>query len=81
MDNNKKIIAYNAVIMFARSMVTMFISLYASRLLLQKLGIDDYGTYYVVGGIVTMFNVLRTFFSSSIQRFLNFTKGLGDKEK
>lgn len=67
--------------MFARSMVTMFISLYASRLLLQKLGIDDYGTYYVVGGIVTMFNVLRTFFSSSIQRFLNFTKGLGDKEK
>lgn len=59
----------------------MLISLYASRLLLQKLGIDDYGTYYVVGGIVTMFNALRTFFSSSIQRHLNFAKGLGDNNK
>ncbi len=62
-------------------MVTIIIGLYASRLLLEKLGVESYGLYYIVGGIVVMFNSLRTFFSSSIQRFLNYTKGLGDNQK
>lgn len=81
MNANKKTIAYNAIYMFLRSILTMGISLYASRLLLQKLGVDDYGTYFVVGGIVTMFNALRTFFSSSIQRYLNYAKGFNDLDR
>ena len=78
---NKARIISNAFFLMLRSIVTIFIGLYASRLLLEKLGVDNYGLYYVVGGIVVMFNSLRTFFSSSIQRFLNYTKGQGDSRK
>jgi len=75
---NKQAIAKNALFLFFRSIVTICIGLFASRVLLQKLGVDDYGVYNVVGGIVIMFNSLRTFFSSAIQRFLNYSKGLND---
>ena len=78
---NKARIISNAFFLMLRSIVTIFIGLYASRLLLEKLGVDNYGLYYVVGGIVVMFNSLRSFFSSSIQRFLNYTKGQGDSRK
>ena len=78
---NKARIISNAFFLMLRSVVTIFIGLYASRLLLEKLGVESYGLYYIVGGIVVMFNSLRTFFSSSIQRFLNYTKGLGDNQK
>lgn len=75
--NNRRI-AVNALFLFLRSIITIGISLFASRILLQKLGVEDYGIYFVVGGIVAMFNSLRTFFSSSIQRFLNYAKGQGN---
>ena len=77
---NKQVIALNAFFLFFRSIVTICIGLFASRVLLQKLGVDDYGVYNVVGGIVIMFNSLRTFFSSAIQRFLNYSKGLNDND-
>lgn len=77
---DKQVIAKNALFLFFRSIVTICIGLYASRVLLQKLGVDDYGVYNVVGGIVVTFNSLRTFFSSAIQRFLNYSKGLNDNE-
>lgn len=83
MQNNQysnKRIALNSVYLFIRSLISIFIGLYASRILLQKLGIEDYGVYSVVGGIVMMFNSLRTFFASSIQRFLNNAKGRNDNQ-
>ncbi|WP_152566781.1 MATE family efflux transporter [Porphyromonas sp. COT-239 OH1446] len=53
----------------------MAITLYTSRVLLAQLGVEDYGLYNVVGGIVAMFASLKTVFVTSIQRFLNVVKG------
>ncbi len=75
---NHKQIGINVIFLFLRSILIILINLYAARVLLRKLGIEDYGIYNVVGGIIVTFNSFRLFFSSSIQRFLNFAKGQGD---
>ncbi len=54
----------------------MIISFYTSRVVLQQLGVEDYGIYSVVGSIVAMFSSLRVMFSSSTQRFLNYEIGI-----
>lgn len=56
-------------------LVILLISLYSSRLLLKELGIDDFGIYGVVGGIVAMFSSLKTMFSEATERFLNVEIG------
>lgn len=76
-DSSKRLIAKNSVFLFFRSIVMMLIGLYASRVLLGKLGIEDFGIYNIVGGVVLMFNSLRSLFSNAIQRFLNYARGLG----
>ena len=58
-----------------RSILGLVIGLYTSRVLLAKLGIDDYGVYHVVGSVVIMFNSVHALFTNAIQRFLNFSKG------
>lgn len=50
----------------------MVVSLYTSRVVLNALGVTDFGIYNVVGGVVTMFTFLNTAMSSGTQRFLNF---------
>lgn len=57
-----------------RMLVLLIVMFYTSRVLLQELGIDDYGLYNVVGGIVLLFASLKTIFSSAIQRFINYEK-------
>lgn len=57
----------------------MLISLYSSRLLLRELGVDDFGIYGIVGGIVTMFASLKTMFSEATQRYLNIELGKKDQ--
>jgi len=58
--------------------VVMLIGLYTSRALLNTLGVDDFGIYGLVGGIVTMFASLKTMFTVATQRFLNIELGRGD---
>lgn len=60
--------------------LTMLIGLYTSRVILNVLGVEDYGTYNVVGGVVGMFSLLTAAMSSSISRFLTFELGRGDME-
>lgn len=64
-------IAKNAFFMYVRMLLIMLINLYTSRVTLKCLGIDDYGIYNVVGGIVTMFSFINSAMAGSIQRFLN----------
>jgi O-antigen/teichoic acid export membrane protein len=59
-------------------LLMMGIAFFSSRILLRELGVDDYGLYGVVGGVVAMFSSLRGIFASSIQRFLNFEMGKGN---
>ena len=55
--NNKRI-AKNTMLLYVRMLFLMLISLYTSRVVLNALGVDDYGIYNVVGGVVAMFSVL-----------------------
>lgn len=72
-------IAKNTALLIAKSSIVLVVGLYASRVLLQKLGIEDYGVYHMVGSVVLMFMSLRVFFSNAIQRYLNYTRGTGDE--
>ena len=58
MGSNNKTIAKNTVFLYFRMFVTMIISLYTSRVVLQTLGVDDYGIYQSVGGIVLIMLLL-----------------------
>lgn len=57
----------------------MAISLYTSRMVLQTLGVEDFGIFNIVGGIVVMFSFLNTSMSVSVQRFMSFEIGKGDE--
>lgn len=53
----------------------MLISFYTSRVILQKLGVEDFGIYNLVGSVIAMFSSMKTIFSASTQRFLNYEMG------
>lgn len=67
--------------MYLRMCFLMLISLYTSRVILQQLGVEDFGIYNVVGSIVVMFVSLKAIFASSTQRFLSYEMGKGNQEK
>ncbi len=74
-------IAKNTVLLYMRSLISLVISLYTSRLVLKGLGVDDYGVYGVVGGFVSMFSIVSSSLRGAISRFMNFSMGTGDKEE
>lgn len=79
-DNNKRI-AKNTLLLYFRMLITMVVSLYTSRVVLQALGVQDYGIYNVVGGVVAMFSVISGSLSASISRFITFELGRKNNEK
>ena len=79
-DNNKRI-AKNTLLLYFRMLFMMAVSLFTSRVILNTLGVEDYGINNVVGGIVAMFSVLSGSMSSSISRFITFELGKGDKKR
>ncbi len=78
--NNKRI-AKNTLLLYIRMIFTMLVSLYTSRVVLNTLGVDDFGIYNVVGGFVIMFTFINNAMSSSTQRYLNFELGSGNFSK
>lgn len=78
--NNKRI-AKNTIMLYMRMFIMMVIGLFTSRITLDALGASDYGTYSVVGGLVSMFSVLTGAMSVATSRFLTFALGVGDKDK
>ena len=79
-DNTKRI-AKNTLLLYMRMLFTMAVSLYTSRVVLQVLGVSDFGVYNVVGGVVGMFSILSGSLSSAICRFITFELGKGNGEK
>lgn len=59
----------------------MGVAFYTSRVVLNALGVEDYGIYNVVGGVVAMFSFLTGMFTSATQRFLNYEMGLGNRKR
>lgn len=71
-------IAKNTLMLYFRMILTMLVTLYTSRVILNTLGVEDFGVYNVVGGVVTMFAFFNSAMSSATQRFLSFEIGKGD---
>ena len=78
LNNNNKRIAKNTLMLYCRMILTMLVSLYTSRVVLNTLGVEDYGTYNVVGGAVMMFGFFNGAMASATQRFLTFDIGRKD---
>lgn len=78
--NNKRI-AKNTILLYVRMFFVMCIQLYTSRVVLHALGVEDYGIYNVVGGIVTMFAFLNVAMGSSTQRYITYYLGKGDSNE
>lgn len=79
-QENTKRIAKNTLMLYVRMLFGMLVSLYTSRVVLQALGVEDYGIYNVVGGVVAMFSMISNSLSSSVSRFLTFELGKGNLE-
>ena len=79
-SNNKRI-AKNTIFLFVRMFLTMGVTLYTSRVVLNTLGVEDYGVYNIVGGIVTLFGFFNGAMTSATQRFLAFDIGKNDLQQ
>lgn len=75
--NNQRI-AKNTLMLSIRMLITMGISLYTSRVVLQNLGVVDYGIYNVVGGVVAMLNFIINTMSGATARFITYDLGVGN---
>ena len=74
LSENKRI-AKNSIFMSIRMMIVLIITLYTSRIILDILGVQDFGIYNVVAGFVTMFGFFNSSLSNGIQRFYNYEYG------
>lgn len=80
-ESDNKRMAKNTLLMYLRMFVLIIVQLYTVPIVLQVLGVDDYGIYNVVGGFVVMFTFINGSLVSGCQRFLAYAIGQGNKEK
>ena len=71
----------NTGYLYAKMAITMFVSLYTTRLILNSLGASDFGIYNIVGGAIAMLGFLNVAMASATQRFMSYSEGEGNKEK
>ena len=74
-NNLNKTIAKNTILLYFRTVVTMLVALYTSRVILNTLGVEDYGIYNAVGGFVAMFGVISGALSNAVSRHLTYAIG------
>lgn len=79
--SSNKTIAKNTLLLYVRMLFSMLVGLYTSRVVLQVLGVEDYGVYNVVGGVVGMMGFLNSTMSGATSRFLTFELGKGDAKR
>lgn len=77
-SNNKRI-AINTIMLYFRMFLTMGVALFTSRVILQSLGVQDYGIYNVVAGFVSMFTFINSAMTSATQRYITFAIGKNEK--
>jgi O-antigen/teichoic acid export membrane protein len=78
---NSQRIVKNTLFLYFRVILTLVVTLYTSRVILNTLGIEDFGIFNVVGGVVTMMSFLSGAMSSATQRFLSYELGRNDAEQ
>ena len=77
---DSKRIAKNTIFLYARLLLVLGVSLYTSRVILDKLGVDDYGLYNVVYSVIGLLSFLNGTLSSGTSRFITFALGKKDNE-
>ncbi|MDT3387872.1 MAG: oligosaccharide flippase family protein [Bacteroidota bacterium] len=80
-ESGTRRIAKNTLVLYVRMLFLMAVSLYTSRAVLDALGIDDYGIYNVVGGVVAMFTMISGSLSAAISRFITYELGKGSLDR
>ena len=78
-QNNKRI-AKNTLLLYVRMLFLMAVNLYTSRVVLNALGVEDFGIYNVVGGVVAMFGFINSSMASATQRYITFALGKGNMD-
>lgn len=78
---NKTIIAKNTLMLYVRMVFVTGVTLFTTRIVLKNLGVEDYGIYNVVAGVVSMFAFLNNSMAGATQRFLSFELGINDDER
>lgn len=78
---NSKRIAKNTLMLYFRMLFKMLVTLYTSRVVLDFLGVTDFGIYNVVGGIVILFNFIVGSMTVAVQRFLSYEIGKNELNK
>ena len=73
-------VAFNTGVLYIRMAVTVFVSLYATRLVLNALGVQDFGLFNLVGGLIAMLGFLNGSMAAATQRFISFAQGANDLE-
>ena len=81
MASNGERVAKNTIYLYMRTGVTMLVSLYTSRIVLNALGVEDFGIWGVLGGLVSMFGFINSSLSSSVFRYLTHAIGTSDKRQ
>ena len=79
-ETSNRQIAKNSLFLYVRTAVTMIISLYSSRVILQELGVENYGIYNIVGGVVILLSSLSATLAGSTQRYITFAIGKNDND-
>ena len=76
-SSNNKRLAKNTILLYFRMIIIMGVTLFTSRVILRTLGVEDYGIYNVVGGIVAMFSFISSSLTTASQRYITFELGKG----
>ena len=74
-------IAKNTMLLYMRMILMTLIGIYTSRVILQTLGVIDYGLYNAVGGVIGMFNIVTSSLSTAVGRYLTYELGRGDMKR
>lgn len=80
-NDNYNRIAKNTIMLYLRMFFTVLVGLYTSRVVINVLGVSDYGLYNVVGGILSMVSFINTAMIVSSQRFITYELGKGEKAR
>ena len=80
MGRNPNKIVKNTFFLYGKMCITIFFTLYTTRLVLKSLGVVDYGIFGVIGGAVNMLGFLSASMAATTQRFMSYSEGSGNLE-
>ena len=80
MEVNKKRIVVNTLFLYGKTLITIILSFMSTRLILEGLGVEDFGIYGTVGGAIVMLESLNGAMAQATQRYMNYAEGKGEKD-